>query len=108
MQTYLPTTGELRLSPEECDAAVWVPLEHLPQLLDADHHGHYGLAAGAGESATKGASGGQVGAAELPAGYPRALCATQHGYPCGPAIDFPKGVVNALAGAAHRQISYLN
>ena len=66
----------VRLSPEECDAAVWVPLDQLPALLDADHHGHYDPPPGAsgGGNAAKGAG---VAAAALPAEYARSLCAAR-------------------------------
>ena len=63
----------VRLSPEECDAAVWVPLDQLPALLDADHHGHYDPPPGA-----SGEGGAAKGAAvALPAEYARSLCATR-------------------------------
>ena len=66
----------VRLSPEECDAAVWVSLDQLPALLDADHHGHYDPPPGAsgGGGAAKGAG---AAAAALPAEYARSLCATR-------------------------------
>ena len=79
------STRAVRLSPEECDAAVWVPLDQLPALLDADHHGHYDpdpdlAKRGAGKSASaKGTR--ETAAVALPDEYPRALCA-RPGRPC--------------------------
>lgn len=71
----LDSSRAVRLSAAECDAAVWVPLSHLPPLLDAEgHRAHYhpapAAATSAAEAAEDEASGQSACAIESTSGVP--------------------------------------